>query len=1245
VQCNSTSHCIHDSYGCPTAKTRCRATSCSGPQGARGSQGARGPRGYQGEMGIEGMMGLPGDDGTTGMTGPTGLTGIGNAWFVGNGCVTPTGAYRDPIQGDLLLNLDNCEICEYIPGSGGWTGTGQVLNCLRCDDVYDCLKEIPNPTGEKDSLCTVTLTLPDCSPMFNSGQISITSIVVSDVAQTVPVGTFSTPAELATLLAPDWQYINLSGVNIYIGQYQVLGTFTDTDTFMSFSNAVSKNMNLQCKTDCPSCDDFRGVSEILVCRDNKLWWIDSCCLGLTGTTGPTGSIGPTGIDGAQGVTGATGATGATGVITCEMITECLDDLEPNETDCEYCGIYDPTCVDFLDNIMGTLSVATALDTPLDIVGGPANFTDDVSLAVALNSLNIIINSGLIKVTRSSSLINRVFFFNAPNGGGNIIASFELFKTNCCPTGVNADTEVFTRISEGNLGWVSANCLLKPEIDIRQELDDDIPICREVKCVVSFNVIDPFLNNNLLIFPTPWEITEFTILGTDETLNYSGQSFTNFNELGDILKANGWQQIGDDSPVYQLCVYSDTLPTDSTTTIKIIDNNSQVFFCKSFDPDCSTLSEQRLEDMSIIIKTTDLGITWGNPTKIFDAIPDCGDTTFTCKTCIITNLVFSQLLGPSPWQITALKIGGQDQTPVPTQFSTLVQFQALLVNLGWTDSGNNIFTINQTLSTPSSDSNITIMNDSAVNQTFSLTTTCTPDCGQTALNRLFLSKDESGDFCWTSPACFGEVCNTCCPTGLAGGAAGLTLDMVPSCDITPTYDLKLTLKTSLISLINSHFSSEGPYWIYNYKLANGGTVLQEQAISQPFSLASLAQAMVDLGWVSNPIVADITSDTISVVMTLSASVNLVSGICINIFGNSGITFPFNYTIPIDCVTDVNCPGISSDAMMIIKDGTGICFVDVDCIVPPYPTPIDLPQELCDLGDCDDVINYRVCIRLNDCDLEKMLDSLGTTNALEIVEYRLVGTEVIAVNYLLGTAPTLQDLIDAFLDLGWASADVFARPVELFMVTTDNINYISINRVGANENLPPYPFLIGASCSTIEDCASDDPNNKILIKRDDDSICWSPICPSPVVPTIECQILSTSIDITYTEDSDLCNGNVNADSTSPNGIFSRIIDKVDLDLRIPFTLPTDCVQTTANVTVTFTSPSPLPTTSFMIDPIIIITVHEDSSSDGSTTKNLTYSDTVFNSGAGTLTFTMNCLDGTVNTDFAAHVRITYKVGVSP
>ena len=340
----------------------------------------------------------------SGLTGPTGL---GNTWYLGTGCATPAEIIREPILGDLLLNTTNCEICQF--GASGWTSTGQTLNCLNCDEVYDCLKDLPNPTESVDQDCTVTLTLLDCAPVFNAGQITITNIVIANQTQTTPVGTFSTPAELATLLSPDWQYTNLLNTHFYIQQTTIINDVAGTSSFMTFSNGITVKLTVNCKRDqCLRCDDFDEFSNVLIMKDNNLFWVDACCLGLTGTTGPTGLTGATGKMGEMGITGPTGTTGPTGPTTLENVTELLLEIETNETDCQFCGLFDPSCVSFLNNISSTFSIATAVDDPTNIVSGPITFSNEVEHLIALNTLNIVILDNVIRVTSSPSLINRIF---------------------------------------------------------------------------------------------------------------------------------------------------------------------------------------------------------------------------------------------------------------------------------------------------------------------------------------------------------------------------------------------------------------------------------------------------------------------------------------------------------------------------------------------------------------------------------------------------------------------------------------------------------------------------------------------------------------------------------------------------------------------------------------------------------------------------------------------------------------------
>jgi len=889
-------------------------------------------------------------------------------------------------------------------------------------------------------------------------------------------------------------------------------------------------------------------------------------MGLTGLTGLTGS------------TGIAGPTGPTGPVTCEKVFECLTSLETNETDCKYCGLYDPSCISFLDDFVGTYSIATALDNRSNLVAGPANFTDPASHLVALNALNIIINSNVIKVTQSPSLINRVYYFNGSNGTGQIVGSFELFATECCPTGVNSDTEVLTKLSDTTLGWVSANCLMKPSIDIEEEISG-ITQCQNVKTSYSFNVTAPFLNNNAQVFQAPWQISQFILSGQDVTANYSG-NFSNYSELGEIFECAGWKQLGENSSIYTKCVFSDTLPTDPTSSIKFIDNNSQIFYCQSVSSNSESIDDISIDDMQMILKTTEFGVILGNPTKILDGIADCSDTSFICKTTIRAACLIEDLTIPSPWQIISIDLNGQPQTPVMSQFSTLEQFQILLIDLGWTHCGSAFFTICQTLPAPTSinSSQITILGNNGITQLFTLESSCQPDCGQTALNRVFLARDANGNYCFASPACFNtsnntvcgsscrSTCSTCSNNSLCGatgingllqpcgstGVCDLQID-VPNCIVVPKYELKIRLRASLIGSIFSHFNSTGPLWISKYKLNNGSIITIEEEISTPLSLLTITQAFINLGWVSDLTIDQITNETEEVNITLFDSSNYVVDISVNILGNNGTTLPFDYHIPINCVTDINCPGISSETKILIQDvgQTGFCLVSLDCVLPIVPKPIDVVKEICDIEECIEEPSYRICLKLDECDLIKINDNFDDAENLQITEYKIIGGTVCPVDpaYRIGNTPTLEDLVDALINLGWSSPDQEARPVELFILTDKNIQYVVIDCEGCNPNLPPYAYLIGTSCSEIFNCPSNDPENKVMIKKPDDTICWTPICP-PEKPeciigygsffTLDPTFFGLPIaDQWYIYDGGvnegLMNGSIKVDITSGAGIF--------------------------------------------------------------------------------------------------------------
>jgi hypothetical protein len=142
-----------------------------------------------------------------------------------------------------------------------------------------------------------------------------------------------------------------------------------------------------------------------------------------------------------------------------------------------------------------------------------------------------------------------------------------------------------------------------------------------------------------------------------------------------------------------------------------------------------------------------------------------------------------------------------------------------------------------------------------------------------------------------------------------------------------------------------------------------------------------------------------------------------------------------------------------------------------------------------------------VKLEQCDVDKINDTYGSAANIEIVEYRLVGGAVypLSPKQLIGNNVTLAKFVNALKNLGWTSPDETATPIEMDYVSTLNISYVVVNRVGANPILPPYPILYGANCSSVLSCPSQDPANQLLIKKPDSTLCWTYVCLPPLGPT--------------------------------------------------------------------------------------------------------------------------------------------------
>lgn len=967
-------------------------------------------------------------------------------------------------------------------------GTGST----GCQIIYDCLKLLSSPTTEAQSNCTFTLTVINCNAIFTSGSLSILSIILGNEPQVVPIGNFETPQQLATLLSPTWDYVQLLSTNIYITEKAIVANATNS---ISFSNGITILLTVQCQKDEGYiCHSFTDNTDVLIKKDDNLYWIDSKCLSPTGLHGPTGLTGPQGSQGIQGNTGIQGPTGPSGPTTLDLVVEKLLEIEVDNTNCEYYGLWDPTIVQFLNPIVGTYSIATAYfnNNISTIIAGPLTFSTELEYQIALNALNIIVINNIIKVLSSASVINRVMYYN---NLGQIVASFELLPIFCCPsaTGLNENTLVLTQLSPTGIGWVEVDCIFKERINLPEEICK-LPTGQDYKTTIEFNIALPFLNNNTLIHPFPWSISQIIILGTNKTSTYN-QSFYNFEELGSILEQNGWFRTYN-STTYTLTIYTSTSPVNPTSTISIIDNSFQVFFCQNMTVTTVNLNDSAFQ---LIYKLPDCQVVVDDSGRIFNNIPICDDVTFSCTTCLTSTSFISSLTVPSPWQITQIILGGQTQVPVPVQFSTRLQLEALLINLGWSNVGDNVYQITEILTEPSNNSSMTILGSNSSTQTLILQITCSPNCNSIAQTRLFLGRDVSGNLCWTTPCngCGSVACNSCqVQDAKKECQQDLILD-IPECGIVPVYNIQFTIIPALIISILGQFTSNGPYWIYAYILKNNVLQVQQKQIPNPLNVPNLVLALSDLGWLSSPNLGSITN-TSTVIMSLNNNAQYVTGLSINLYGNNGSSLPFSYIIPMDTISTQNC-NFTADAQFLVKNNGNLCFVSTDCLLSNNGAPeIDINEKLNELLVCPDLPQLSACVQFGMDDINKIIENFGSVAVLQLVEYRLIPSGTQPIGQLIGSNITVQSLENALVSAGWVVTNSTINFVQMNIYTTINIQYVVINVVGANPVIPPYPYLIGANCSTVLTCESQNILNQVLVRKPDDSTCWAQICQSPQGP---------------------------------------------------------------------------------------------------------------------------------------------------
>lgn len=1155
-----------------------------GPQGPRGNYGKTGHRGHTGD---DGNIGNIGNIGFRGYQGTQGATGLVNSWYVGSsngGTEIVNYSSGTPIKNDLLLDLDTCEI--YINNGTKFIGTDNILSpCLSCNDVSECIKTISLPEPD---ICNVSFTLINIPPLFTVGTANyITTLVVLGVYVDNPqsLGTFSTPAELESILSPlGWQSVNSFNTWIYIIQADKLlippQTLNQNLNTIVFNTGQSFNMTVECLNETAfSCSALNTYNTYILANYSPsscstvtgitgFAWVDPKCLSLTGPTGITGIQGTSGYTGAQGPVGHIGATGPTGPEASEVI-ELLENLDPNVLlNCQYNGILGQDVTVFLNSFNNNSTItytvelsnvtksSTTIPTNLaiiDVVEGPISFATNVELNIALTALNIVINGNYVYILSSTNFINQIIFRLNGYAYKNVIVT----PVNCCPSTVQTNNSILTINKTTNqMSWVPGDCVLIPDFDLAFAVSS-LPTSSKFKCTITFDASQPFLQN----INFPWTITNMTLFNSNLTSLYKSNIY-NYNDLSIILANNNW--FNPSSSLWSYNFYSNVSQINSQNIINITDTNGQLFYFNNPLPVCI---ENNNNDIQVVLNTINyVGITGatgatgdsndaccrtgatgtcsksylGTIGRLLDSLCSCCDTTYLCDTTINPTELILNLQIPSPWKIQTIVLSGINQTILNTnQFTSALQLSYLLSNMGWTTNDNILSYIVNNLPKPNNDSYITLMSTSGPIEKIILPVLSTANCTTTNKQRLIFSRTENqgtgmtggfdfcggekdDKYCFINSNCFQQqVINV----DVCKGPTGIKLENIPDCSYVPTYDLVLDIRQALILNISQHFNTNvGPYIIKGYR-TNQGFVELSQNIDAPFNILTLCDALIKLSWVLiQPDV--ILLNTAVVELLLNASNVVITGIDLNLYGS---TNP-NYVIPVYSILRIECSNTPLNGQLLLKypkpsptgttgptgtiGSTGInsnagetglyCYVDVNCIVPQAPVPINLEYELSTIIDCsvlcgstgenlqcDDIPHYVNCTIVTQTDLDLLHTIFGTTDVLEIVQYELINGITINLSQIIGANPTITDIANALSILGWTNNSLIL-PVQFKYASTNNIQYIFINSTTSLQYVPPFPYAFNCNCITSSYCPSTNNDNDILIINPNEDVCWTRIC---------------------------------------------------------------------------------------------------------------------------------------------------------
>jgi len=168
------------------------------------------------------------------------------------------------------------------------------------------------------------------------------------------------------------------------------------------------------------------------------------------------------------------------------------------------------------------------------------------------------------------------------------------------------------------------------------------------------------------------------------------------------------------------------------------------------------------------------------------------------------------------------------------------------------------------------------------------------------------------------------------------------------------------------------------------------------------------------------------------------------------------------------------------------------------------PVDCNQVidcLCQIDQCLDEYTYEICVDFLQVHLD-LLNSPASFPAgtmLSIQGYRIdegiVDVGATGLPQLIGNVPvTFNQVRSAFDALTWQTIDLGLLG-EFRSLLKNQVLIISHVLIDSDLNVgPPFSINLPTNCTKLDACATNNAENRLLIKKPDNSLCWSNICPT-------------------------------------------------------------------------------------------------------------------------------------------------------